>query len=95
MPTARISLIADVSKALEQIQKLNVQVTSLELFKSLTKAGAKWEGDAHHRWWSEYLAVPRDVEAEVTERLGDWDDENGTAYMVEVTDGHLVGVWIR
>ena len=59
----------------------------LQLFRSLIKDGAIWQGDVTGSRWAEYLAVPESSQEAVNRTLAQY--EEGVAYKRDAG-----GVWL-
>jgi hypothetical protein len=69
-------------------------LTHYELFKNLTKDGARWEGDTFSKKWSECLVVPDDyVEEKVKVTLSVYKE--GEDYKIERNreSGSIGAIW--
>lgn len=88
------SILLKVEELELSLGRILLKVDKLELYKTLTKLGAVWEGDIQSFQWSEYLAVRSDVRFEVEQALNERKAMEGTLFAREMAYEKLVGVWL-
>ena len=69
------------TKTNEQLSQETIR--SLAMFKTLIKAGCRYEGDTLSRKWSEYLLISIDIEEHVRELLDIYEFVEGDDFKIE------------
>lgn len=67
--------MAIVRRPRQMVEVEKLRHEGLQLFKSLVKCGASWQGDILSHRWAELLVFPDGIDEEILEVLGAYENQ--------------------